>query len=60
MKLNREELASTGGRPPASLVFNRRAGVVLRPIPRLVMTLDGYYIKINDRIVSSENPRPRK
>ena len=24
-----EELASTGGRPPASLVFNRRAGVVL-------------------------------
>jgi len=33
--------------------INLSAGVVLRPIPRLVMTLDGYYIKINDRIVSS-------
>ncbi len=28
-------------------------GTVVRPIPRLTMTLDGYYIKINDRIVSS-------
>ncbi|CAN5179079.1 TonB-dependent receptor [soil metagenome] len=32
---------------------NFSAGVVLRPIPRLVVTLDGYYIKIKDRIVSS-------
>jgi iron complex outermembrane receptor protein len=32
---------------------NLSAGVVLRPLPRLVVTLDGYYIKINDRIVSS-------
>lgn len=35
--------------------LNLSAGVVLRPIPRLVMTLDGYYIKIKDRIVSSGN-----
>ena len=33
--------------------LNLSAGVVLRPIPRLVVTLDGYYIKIKDRIVSS-------
>lgn len=32
---------------------NFSAGIVLRPIPRLVVTLDGYYIKIKDRIVSS-------
>ena len=32
---------------------NFSLGVVLRPIPRLVVTLDGYYIKIRDRIVSS-------
>jgi iron complex outermembrane recepter protein len=32
---------------------NLSAGIVLRPIPRLTITLDGYYIKINDRIVSS-------
>ncbi len=32
---------------------NISAGVVLRPAPRLVITLDGYYIKIRDRIVSS-------
>ena len=30
-------------------------GLVLRPIPRLVVTLDGYYIRIKDRIVSSGN-----
>ena len=35
--------------------INLSAGVVLRPIPRLVMTLDGYLIKIKDRIVSSGN-----
>lgn len=32
---------------------NLSAGIVLRPIPRLAITLDGYYIKIRDRIVSS-------
>ncbi len=32
---------------------NLSAGIVLRPIPRLAITLDGYYIKIKDRIVSS-------
>jgi len=33
--------------------FNASAGVVVRPMGRLLLTLDGYYIKINDRIVSS-------
>jgi iron complex outermembrane recepter protein len=37
--------------PEESINFS--AGVVLRPIDRLVVTLDGYYIKIDDRIVSS-------
>jgi iron complex outermembrane receptor protein len=37
--------------PEESMNFS--AGVVLRPVPRLAITLDGYYIKINDRIVSS-------
>jgi iron complex outermembrane receptor protein len=32
---------------------NLSAGIVLRPIPKLVVTLDGYYITIKDRIVSS-------
>ncbi len=32
---------------------NFSLGFVFRPIPRLVVTLDGYYIKIRDRIVSS-------
>ena len=32
---------------------NLSAGIVLRPIPKLSLTLDGYYIKIRDRIVSS-------
>jgi len=32
---------------------NLSAGIVFRPIPRLVITLDGYYMKIKDRIVSS-------
>ncbi|HEX7858112.1 MAG TPA: TonB-dependent receptor [Sphingobium sp.] len=32
---------------------NFSAGIVLRPIPRLTMTLDGYYIKIKDRIAST-------
>lgn len=35
--------------------LNVSAGVVLRPVPRLVVTLDGYYIRIKDRIVSSGN-----
>ena len=34
---------------------NLSAGVVLRPVPKLIVTLDGYYIKIKDRIVSSGN-----
>lgn len=38
-------------RPEKSTNFS--AGVVLRPVSRLVLTLDGYYIKIKDRIVSS-------
>lgn len=29
---------------------NFSAGIVLRPIPRLAITIDGYYIKIKDRI----------
>jgi iron complex outermembrane recepter protein len=37
--------------PEESINFS--AGAVFRPVPRLVVTLDGYYIKINDRIVSS-------
>jgi iron complex outermembrane receptor protein len=37
--------------PEKSVNFS--VGTVVRPIPRLTMTLDGYYIKINDRIVSS-------
>jgi iron complex outermembrane receptor protein len=37
--------------PEESINFS--AGMVIRPIDRLVVTLDGYYIKINDRIVSS-------
>lgn len=32
---------------------NLSTGVVLRPAPRLLLTLDGYYIKIKNRIVSS-------
>ena len=38
-------------RPEKSTNFS--AGIVLRPIPKLVVTLDAYYIKIRDRIVSS-------
>jgi iron complex outermembrane recepter protein len=33
--------------------FNVSLGTVIRPIPLLTVTLDGYYLKINDRIVSS-------
>jgi iron complex outermembrane receptor protein len=40
-------------KPEKSL--NLSGGVVLRPVPRLIVTLDGYYIKIRDRIVSSGN-----
>lgn len=32
---------------------NLSLGTVLRPVPKLVFTLDGYYIKIKDRIVST-------
>jgi iron complex outermembrane recepter protein len=38
-------------KPEKSLNFS--AGTVIRPVSRLVVTLDGYYIKIRDRIVSS-------
>lgn len=38
-------------KPEKSL--NLSAGIVLRPVPRLIVTLDGYYIRIKDRIVSS-------
>ena len=34
---------------------NFSAGLVFRPEPKLVISLDGYYIKIKDRIVSSGN-----
>jgi iron complex outermembrane receptor protein len=37
--------------PEESINFS--AGTVIRPIDRLVVTLDAYYIKIKDRIVSS-------
>ena len=33
--------------------FNISGGMVFRPIPRFVLTLDGYFIRIKDRIVSS-------
>jgi iron complex outermembrane receptor protein len=32
---------------------NLSAGAVFRPVPKLVISLDGYYIKVKDRIVSS-------
>lgn len=33
--------------------FNVSLGTVIRAVPLLTVTLDGYYLKINDRIVSS-------
>lgn len=36
---------------------NFSAGMVLRPIPRLVVTIDGYYIKIKDRITGTSTIR---
>lgn len=38
-------------KPEKSLNFS--AGMVFRPTPRLIVTMDGYYIRIKDRIVSS-------
>ncbi|UZW54192.1 TonB-dependent receptor [Sphingobium sp. JS3065] len=35
-------------RPEKSTNFS--AGIVLRPVPKLAITIDGYYIKIKDRI----------
>ena len=35
-------------RPEKSTNFS--AGIVLRPAPKLAITIDGYYIKIKDRI----------
>jgi len=37
--------------PEKSTSFS--TGAVFRPVPKLVITLDGYYLKIKDRIVSS-------
>lgn len=34
---------------------NISLGTVIRPVPKMVISLDGYYIKIRDRIVSSGN-----
>lgn len=39
--------------PEKSTSFS--AGIVLRPLPRLIVTLDAYQISIRDRIVSSGN-----
>ncbi|NWK95457.1 TonB-dependent receptor [Sphingobium lactosutens] len=36
---------------------NFSAGIVLRPIPKLAVTLDGYYIKIKDRIAGTAQIR---
>jgi iron complex outermembrane receptor protein len=38
-------------KPEKSMNFS--VGAVIRPIPKLVISLDGYYIKVKDRIVSS-------
>ena len=40
-------------KPEKSTSFS--AGIVLRPIPRLIVTLDGYYIKIRDRIAGTSS-----
>lgn len=40
-------------RPEKSL--NISLGTVLRPMPRMVISIDGYYIRVKDRIVSSGN-----
>ncbi|CAM4170697.1 Vitamin B12 transporter BtuB [Novosphingobium lubricantis] len=42
-------------RPEKSTNFS--AGIVLRPIPKLVATLDAYYIKIKDRIAGTSTIR---
>lgn len=34
---------------------NLSTGFVFRPVPKMVVSLDGYYIKVKDRIVSSGN-----
>ncbi|MCP1468409.1 iron complex outermembrane receptor protein [Sphingobium sp. OAS761] len=38
-------------RPEKSTNFS--AGIVLRPVPKLAVTVDGYYIKIKDRIAGT-------
>lgn len=43
------------GRLKPEKSFNLSGGIVVRPTPRFVLTLDGYYIRIKDRIVSSGN-----
>jgi iron complex outermembrane receptor protein len=44
-------LGLTGLKPEKS--NNYSIGLVLKPVPRLTVTLDGYYIRIRDRIVQS-------
>jgi iron complex outermembrane receptor protein len=39
--------------PEKSVNFS--VGTVIRPLPKLIISLDGYYIKVKDRIVSSGN-----
>ncbi|PZU06423.1 TonB-dependent siderophore receptor [Sphingomonas sp.] len=36
--------------------FNASTGIVMRPAPKLLVTIDGYYIKITDRIAGT-SPR---
>ena len=38
-------------KPEKSTSFS--VGTVIRPLPRMIVTIDGYYIKIKDRIASS-------
>ena len=44
-------LGLSGLKPEKSTNFS--AGLVLHPVPGLLVTIDGYYIKIRDRIVQS-------
>ncbi|PTQ08265.1 TonB-dependent receptor [Sphingomonas oleivorans] len=48
-------LGFTPLKPEKSTNFS--GGVVLRPVPRLVVTLDGYYIKVKDRIAGTSSIR---
>lgn len=51
---NSPAAASAGFRPlRPEKSDNFSAGVVVRPVPKLVMTFDGYYIKVRDRIAGT-------